>query len=336
MGIDYFGNLEQMALQKANVSQLKQNVHSLQQDAKTRKLKKLKKACLGFEAIFLEKLWQQMRKTVPKAGYLHPKQEDMYLSMFDHELANVLAKDGGIGLAEMMFEQLKEQVSNRLDKIPKDKSKLKPIAPLHPSQIDRLQHLKPLKPLKPQNRPLSNLDLQVERLAQKIEAEAGPGKGGLPQFVQPELEKIIPPPTKELEPTSFVWPVQRTRISSNFGWRIDPFTGLKAWHSGIDLAVPVGTPVKACMSGKVVFAGPKAGYGNLVIIEHKNGLKSYYGHNSKLLVKKGEFVRFGQKIALSGNSGRSTGPHLHFELRDGDLALNPLRWQKVFQAKLLA
>lgn len=104
------------------------------------------------------------------------------------------------------------------------------------------------------------------------------------------------------------------RISSNYGWRHDPINGNLKHHSGIDIAVASGTPIKSIAPGRVTFSGARGGYGNLVIIEHDNGVVSLYGHNSLLLASTGELVDGQSTIALSGSTGRSTGPHLHFEL----------------------
>jgi murein DD-endopeptidase MepM/ murein hydrolase activator NlpD len=103
-------------------------------------------------------------------------------------------------------------------------------------------------------------------------------------------------------------------VTSNVGWRHDPIDGTVRHHNGVDIAVPAGTKVKAIAAGRVVQSGPHGGYGNLVAIEHGDGTLSMYGHNSRLEVCVGEQVQGGQTIALSGSTGRSTGPHLHFEL----------------------
>jgi murein DD-endopeptidase MepM/ murein hydrolase activator NlpD len=103
------------------------------------------------------------------------------------------------------------------------------------------------------------------------------------------------------------------RISSTVGMRHDPFDGLLRFHNGIDIAVPEGTPVKPVAPGTVYFSGARNGYGNMVIINHDDGMITIYAHNSMNLVKEGERVGRGTSIALSGSTGRSTGPHLHFE-----------------------
>lgn len=128
-----------------------------------------------------------------------------------------------------------------------------------------------------------------------------------------------PPPKKGTG--TFMNPT-RGRLSSRFGWR----WGRK--HTGIDIAAPIGTDVKASDGGVIIFSGWKSGYGYLVIIDHGANMKTYYGHNSKLLVKKGQKVYKGQRIALVGSTGRSTGPHVHFEVRKNNVPLNPLGYVK--------
>lgn len=113
------------------------------------------------------------------------------------------------------------------------------------------------------------------------------------------------------------------RISSGFGNRRDPFTGGRAFHAGIDFPAPTGTTVKSAGHGKVTFVGQRAGYGNLVEVTHAPGLVTRYGHLSAFLVKEGQVVDAGTPIARVGSTGRSTGPHLHFEVRSKDKAVDP-------------
>jgi murein DD-endopeptidase MepM/ murein hydrolase activator NlpD len=132
-------------------------------------------------------------------------------------------------------------------------------------------------------------------------------------------------PGKILGTGRLIWPV-RGRISSYFGWRTHPILRTKKYHNGIDLAVPSGTPVKAADSGVVLVSGWRGGYGNFVAIDHGKGISTCYGHNSRLLVKVGQRVEKGQTIAISGNTGLSTGPHLHFEVRVNGVPSNPLQY----------
>lgn len=119
-------------------------------------------------------------------------------------------------------------------------------------------------------------------------------------------------------------PVQNFSFTSGFGVRSDPFRHSAAMHAGIDLAGPVGTPVYATADGIVSYAGWMHGYGNLVEIEHGKAIETRYGHLSKLLVKPNTRVKRGQLIALMGSTGRSTGSHLHYEVRLDGRAVNPV------------
>lgn len=129
--------------------------------------------------------------------------------------------------------------------------------------------------------------------------------------------------------TAFLSPLKYGKATSGFGTRRDPFNVRRMeFHKGIDLGCHPGTQIHASRSGEVVFSGYEEGYGNLVIVEHEFGYRSYYGHLGRCIVKKGQRVKPGEIIALSGNTGRSTGPHLHFEIRKNGQALNPLTFLK--------
>lgn len=123
-----------------------------------------------------------------------------------------------------------------------------------------------------------------------------------------------------------VAPVTVSWYSSNFGWRIDPFTGKKAMHEGVDYMVPYGTPIYASAGGVVVYSDVHPQYGKMVEIDHGNQIITRYAHASRLLVKVGDVVRRGQEIAKVGSTGRSTGNHLHFEVRYKGMAQNPVRF----------
>ena len=115
------------------------------------------------------------------------------------------------------------------------------------------------------------------------------------------------------------WPLKEVTVTSPFGRRGSDF------HEGVDLRAKMGTPVYAVEEGVVTYADQRLrGYGRMVLIRHARGLSTVYAHNSKLFVRKGQTVKGGQKIALSGKTGHAKGPHLHFEIREGVLALNPI------------
>jgi murein DD-endopeptidase MepM/ murein hydrolase activator NlpD len=120
------------------------------------------------------------------------------------------------------------------------------------------------------------------------------------------------------------------RLSSAYGWRRDPIDGTRRFHKGIDVAMPVGQSVPAARDGRVTFAGQMRGYGLTVMIDHGNGLSTRYGHLSAVDVQPGDTVTAGETIAQSGSSGRSTGPHLHFEVLDDGQPVNPMvSWAKL-------
>jgi murein DD-endopeptidase MepM/ murein hydrolase activator NlpD len=125
-----------------------------------------------------------------------------------------------------------------------------------------------------------------------------------------------------LASTPAVWPIQGY-LTSKFGMRISPFTGQRKFHAGIDIGASPGTPVYAPADGTVLFVGSRAGYGHTLIIGHGYGLVTCYAHNSKVTVEKGQQVKRGDLIAQVGNTGRSTGPHLHYEVRLNGKAEDP-------------
>lgn len=120
------------------------------------------------------------------------------------------------------------------------------------------------------------------------------------------------------------WPV-RGRATSEFGPRVHPVTGAHRDHLGLDIAAPTGTPITAAAAGTVTFAGPRGGYGNVVIIDHGGGLETRYAHQHTIAVTAGQTVGARERIGTVGSTGLSTGPHLHFEVRRGGTAVDPRR-----------
>lgn len=140
-----------------------------------------------------------------------------------------------------------------------------------------------------------------------------------PECIKKLEEKNMTRKTASSEADQFIWPLgDVAQITSVLGFRGREF------HTGIDIPAPKGEPVLAAMEGQVVFDGYSGGYGNLIQIQHRNGFITRYGHNSALLVKKGDFVKKGQIVALAGSTGRSTGNHVHFEILCNTIPLDPL------------
>jgi len=300
--------------------------------------KKLQDACEGFEAVFIGQMLKEMRKTVPKDGLLDSKYQEQYVSLFDEELSKTLTKQGGIGLTKFMKDQLAARAKAgepqpalaggqgprtfAMDSLAVSAQK-KDMHGLRDSSLNPLpgrgsnsgfetipasQPSAGSSPGKRQDGMHSHQDLPPSTLAGLPSQHAGlPGSqyvGGAEAFYTSQ-------------------PLATGEITSGYGWRRDPFSGRRAWHAGTDIAAPEGTPVKAVRDGTVVFSGRQGGYGNLVVVEHAGGARSYYGHCRQNDVAQGQQVKAGQVIAQVGQTGRATGPHLHFEVRVDGEAVDP-------------
>jgi len=139
---------------------------------------------------------------------------------------------------------------------------------------------------------------------------------GRGMFSNPQIDRSTVPS---------LWPV-RGQITAGFGQRMDPFSGEGAFHPGVDISVPFGTRVEAAADGIVLEAGRESGYGNEILIDHGFGLTTKYGHLSKIFVVVGQELKRGQVIGLVGMTGKTTGPHLHYEVHIHDLPVNPTRY----------
>ena len=144
------------------------------------------------------------------------------------------------------------------------------------------------------------------------------------EIVAEAIPKIVEKGTKI--PPTYIKPISGGRLTSGFGTRTATIRGMTSYHGAVDWATPIGTSVVASCGGRVSFAGWKASYGYCIFIEHPDGRQTRYAHLSKVLVSAGQTVSQGEKIALSGNTGVSTGPHVHFEMRIGGKAVDPLKY----------
>ncbi len=156
---------------------------------------------------------------------------------------------------------------------------------------------------------------------------------GGPFSIEPEqqCEKLIlkvDHTLKTIRPLPLGYPIDGN-ISSGFGYRNDPILHRQAFHSGLDMTGPLNSHVHATADGKVVGAGYNSTFGWYVRIDHGNGFSTLFGHNKKLLVKRGQMVRRGDEISIMGSTGRSTGPHVHYEIRYKGRAINPIKYLKI-------
>lgn len=150
-------------------------------------------------------------------------------------------------------------------------------------------------------------------------------EGVQPSEVKMSQSNVLPnsPINHAAMPT--IWPTSG-EVTSRFGWRSSPWGDGREMHSGIDIANSFGTPIYATADGEVVQSGWAGGYGNIVQIHHGNGIETIYGHNSRVIAAVGQTVKKGQVIAYLGSTGRSTGPHLHYEIRVNGTAVDPISY----------
>jgi len=156
----------------------------------------------------------------------------------------------------------------------------------------------------------------LERHAALTDATVGLNKQWYRLFALKEVRRFLP----------LTAPLGQYWISSAYGERADPFTGKQSLHSGMDMVAPIGSAIRATAPGRVAFAGKRNRYGRLIVIDHGHGITTRYAHLGKILIEAGAWVERGQRIATLGNSGRSTGPHLHYEVRFRDRTLDPARF----------
>jgi murein DD-endopeptidase MepM/ murein hydrolase activator NlpD len=164
-----------------------------------------------------------------------------------------------------------------------------------------------------------NLSALPARLA-TLETEASRQEGSLR-----ELQEYFDDQKSLLASTPSLWPA-RGWVTSDFGVRLDPYTAERMMHRGLDIATAQGQPVHSPSDGTVVFAGTEGGYGKVLVIDHGYGVKTRYGHLSEIFVRLGERVKRGARVAAVGNTGRSTGPHLHYEVRVNGIPENPRKF----------
>jgi murein DD-endopeptidase MepM/ murein hydrolase activator NlpD len=252
------------------LDRLKTKAASSENSTGDKRLKELKDTAQQFEALFTSYLLKVMRSTVDEDEEAESNSfgKSVYQEMFDNEIAMSISRSQGLGLADMIYRQLSEQ----MDQETHSKGKTDPAA---------------------------------------AEPAAFPS--------------VLPPAgsTQPVIPAASPAAPAVERISSPYGLRVDPLDDKVRFHHGVDIAAPAGTPIKAAQAGRVVFSGLLGGYGNVVILEHETGMRTLYGHASRNLVSAGEQVSEGDVLGLVGSTGRSTGPHLHFEVQKNGEPLNP-------------
>jgi murein DD-endopeptidase MepM/ murein hydrolase activator NlpD len=278
----------------------------------------LKKACKQFESVLTYEMLKSMRSTVDKCDLFSGGEgEEIYESLLDQELSKNMTGYGSNSLAELLYRQMSrldssigtDQEAAPATEAPSSAEHVLPpginqVAPLAAANISGPEHVDQPSQDKthPEPQDASLPALPVTGQASQIESSAVSAEDAGPD-----------------------WPVKAV-LTSKFGFRKDPFTTETRFHAGIDIAAAPGSEVKAAMSGKVIISGYMKGYGNIVALDNGKGVVTIYAHNERNLVKAGDQVEKGSLIAKVGSTGRSTGAHLHFEVRKDGKKINPLEF----------
>ena len=255
------------------------------------------------------------------AAVQHPWLQAIVLADQRAEMQRVQERvQGHLGAMAVRLGELQAQML-RLDNLG---DRLAKSAGLKPQELQSLQAAPGRGGAESTSVPARNLTLlelteMLDRLARQVDARTDELNVLEALLLQSSASRRFMP---SLPPILDGW------FSSNFGYRIDPFTGQRSFHEGIDFPAEAGTPILAAASGKVAYAEVHPEYGRMVEIDHGNGLVSRYAHASQLAVKEGDLVVAGQRVATVGSTGRSTGPHLHFEVRLNGVPQNPARFLK--------
>lgn len=300
----------------------------------------LRRMAIEFEALLLTQLTASLSPKEDDEEGLFSSSGGMGLSrqMFSEQIAIAMANNGGIGLADFILTQFKANSSSRVTNAAAAAREIREVKSGgmeagSPSIVASIANASPVTSESVIARMPSDgsatvkLDpMHASRSTRPRRVHAASSDNAV-KTVQPSAGNsaatfVTLPGSKRV---AFHSPVQGA-LRSVFGPRVDPINGRHRFHKGIDIAVPMGTPVGAAAAGKVVFAGRNGGYGNMVLIEHADGRRTLYGHNQKLLVKAGDMVQAGQTIAAAGSTGHSKGPHVHFEVRENNQAVNPLKF----------
>lgn len=306
---------------------------------------RLRQAAMQFEAILLMQLTSALNSTTnedDESLFGSDAGSGMAKQLFSEQMATSLAQSGGVGLADLIISQFGTETKTGAGKIKglsEIVSSVKNLAGKE-SAAPKLLENHPLPPISerltagdPNDAAIISTfedDLRANGIDEATKNLMLEGK-----VVNSTRARIVPDAPVAMA-DNMSWPSNSAplreivfqkpavgRVSSNFGTRFHPIDKTSKFHGGMDIAIPTGTPVSSAGEGTVVFAGRKGGYGNLVIIDHPDGRQTRYAHLSSISVAAGDPVSIGQPIALSGSTGKSTGPHLHFEVRENGKPVDP-------------
>lgn len=282
-----------------------------------RQSREFKKACAMFESYFLHLMWREGRKTVPDSGLIPVNRgEQIFRDLLDQAVADESVKSRSMGLADMLEQQLTQAGRVTLPSRHQAQGGAGQLTP--PAGLANLTRAARASGYI--RGPVPNLDQEEDagQTGQQSSEQAQGADNARAQTGSQAREAAQGSAGSQTDYSGRVEyePPLEGRISSVFGMRVHPISGRLTHHDGLDVAAPSGTSIRAAAGGEVVESGWVGGYGNLVEILHPDGTSTRYGHCQDLKVKPGQVVAQGQVIATVGSTGRSTGPHLHFEIRD--------------------
>jgi murein DD-endopeptidase MepM/ murein hydrolase activator NlpD len=248
-----------------------------------------------------------------------------YLALLSTASENRVLKEENAQLRSqiLLVQEKVAHISATLDRVERFDAKLRSaVTQLEP---DRKLAVGPLaeRAHDPASGPPPAAKHDLEHLPGTLEALAG--EAMKQESSLREMQEYFEDQRSMLASTPSLWPT-RGWVTSDFGARLDPYTAERTMHRGLDIATPVGQPVASPSDGTVVFAGTENGYGKVLVIDHGYGVKTRYGHLSEIFVRPGDRVRRGARVAAVGNTGRSTGPHLHYEVRVNGIPENPRKF----------
>ena len=259
--------------------------------------------------LFLFKDYIDMSKKTYEVNNLRrvAREQKIQIQNFSRVIKNLEVK-----MARLQTLDKKLRIITSLEKKPKDKSSIIGIGGSTGSEFDNLTGVT--------REEQKGMVKEMQENLKQLQSDASQQELS---FL--ELEGYMRDQKALLASTPSVWPT-RGWLTSGFGYRKSPFTGRREMHNGLDIATRVGVPIVATADGVVVKEGRFSGLGKMIVVDHGYGFQTIYGHNARNLVKVGQRVKRWQKIALVGSTGRSTGPHTHYEIRINGIPIDPLRY----------
>jgi murein DD-endopeptidase MepM/ murein hydrolase activator NlpD len=279
-----------------------------------------------FEAMLMSQMMQEMRKTMlsdeSSEGSGYGFGNEAMMDTANVELGRALSRVGGFGLGDMLERAMQQTGAGSISADGNAASGQATAALLQATAAPAMMAATPSGAEQGQGvQPHASRVAAVATAVPRAVKALFTGSSGTHAADAARVGAPAAAAESDGEPT-LVAPAGG-RVTSKFGWRRDPFTGAATFHKGVDVAMAYGTEVKAAAAGRVVFAGERGGYGNMVIVEHAGGQQTRYAHLSAGAVQTGDTVDAGQVIGRVGSTGRSTGAHLHFEVLDHGQAVDP-------------